>query len=804
MRQNTIHNIMVLIFLVVFTGIPSLTYSQGGFRFAHKQYERMKYAHAIEQYEKALKYQEPTQVVYRNLANSYYNVGDMKNAARVYKMFFNDATGAAEKDEQAVFEYAQTLAQNGRYDDAAIWFEKYHKLTGHRDERGTEFMNAYKENIHKFYEDSTLYSVKHLNINSAQSDFGPVLYGDGIVFCSARKMEHGVRRVHSWNNSAFLDLYYIDTLKLNEFEYDTDMTPEDSSHEIYSYSHANQKLHSDETHYTSNDSYTVGYHAHVYKGEKTTENPQTPTPFSSAINSKFHDGPATFSKDQQMIIFTRNNYNKGFSKKDDENVNRLKLYISHKKEDSTEWGKVTEYPYNSNEYSCGHPSLSADGLVLYFASDKPGGQGGSDLYKSYFRNGKWTKPVNLGKEINTEGNELFPFIDENNVLYFASNGHPGLGGLDLFKFEDGKLTHLNYPISSKKDDFGICVWDNGRKGFLSSNRDFGGYDDDIYMFTATKVLKLKGKVIDKITAKILPGSEVKLKDNTGQVIASAIADSLGRYQMELDYDKKYLVTGSRKRYFDSTETVSTFNIDGKEVEQDIFLWNKVDVALVGLVTDRETGKPLDSVKVVIKDKNTQKEIFTVQTLKDGKFREMLEELKLKDSISFNINLSREKYLTKNVAFNTMVSDTVVNLHNKLDLIMDKVELGTDIGELFDLQPIYFELGKWDITDNASKELDKMVEVMKENQGIIIELGAHTDCRASASYNMTLSDKRAKASADYIISNGIDKSRIYGKGYGESKLKNKCECEGSKVVPCTEEEHALNRRTEFVIVKTQGL
>lgn len=794
---------LIYIILSILVLSTNVSFGQGNFRFAHKQYERMKYAHAIEQYERALNYEEPNQIVLRNLANSYYNVGDMKNAERVYTQFFTDTSGSAENEDKAIWEYAQSLAQNGHYQKAAVWFEKYDKLVGNNDSRGAAIAKTYNDGIHTFLKDSLLYAVKKLNFNSSQSDFGPAFYGNGIVFCSARNMEHGVRRVHSWNNAAFLDMYYVDTAAFNNWAYKTDLSAEDSTHNMYSYKHANERLHSDETHYTSNDSYTVGYHAHIYKERKEIDEEAQAQPFSAALNTKFHDGPATFNKGQDMIIFTRNNYNKGSKGKDDTNVNRLKLFIGSKDEKGN-WGDIQEFPFNSDEYSVGHPALSDDGTVLYFASDMPGGYGGSDIYKSLYNDGKWGKPVNLGKTINTAGNELFPYIDKANVLYFSSNGHPGLGGLDLFKFEKEKLIHLNYPISSKKDDFGIVVWDNGRKGYISSNRAFGGHDDDIYMFTATKVIKLEGKVFDKITHKLIPGSIISLKDTNGTVLASTVADSVGFYQLEVDFDQYYKVTGSRRNYFDSTEQVTTYNVIEEVVKQDLFLWNKLDVALVGLVTERESGTPLDSVHVIIRDKKTNKELFSMHTLKDGVFREMLEELRMKDSIAFNINLSKDKYLTKNVSFSTLVSDTVMNLHKKMDLVMDKIKVGTDIGKLLDLKPIYFDLGKWDIRPDAAQELDKMVEVMLENKAIAIELGAHTDCRAGSRYNLDLSDKRAKASAEYIISKGVEKTRIYGKGYGESKLINRCECEGGRTVPCSEDEHALNRRTEFVIVNVDGI
>lgn len=788
-----------LIYIILFSFFPIIGYSQGNFKLADREYDRMRYAHAIEQYEIALKYEEPNLQVYKKLANSYYRVGDMKNAQRVYELYLKDTLSVAYKDADGIFEYAQSLAQNGQYELATEWYKRYHTLNGHNDSRGMDHHVAYKNNINEFYKDSLLYTLSRLNINSPQSDFSPVFYDKGIVFCSSRKMENGVRRVHSYNNAAFLDLYYVDTTFVNDKAYTTSKAAESYQHKTYSYLHANNELHSDETHYSSNDSYTVGYHAHVFKKKFEDTRTFEPKPFSDVINTKFHEGPATFNKEQNMIVFTRNNYNNGVAKKGEGNVNRLKLFVATKNSDQ-KWEKVTEFPYNSADYSVGHPTFAPDGKSIIFASNMPGGQGGTDLYRSTINNGKWSKPENLGSEINTEGNELFPFIDEQGILYFSSNGHPGLGGLDLFKVENGKIKHLSYPISSKKDDFGILVWSKGKKGFFSSNRDFGGFDDDLYMFTSNKIMMLAGKVYDEFRKKILPNSKVVLRDSTGNVVGETTTDSSGAYVMEVERENSYLVKGSKSTFYDTTTSFNTIGYKENLIKQDLYLANNLNVMLRGLITDRETGRAIENVHVRVTEDKTGKDLIEVHTGSQGTFEKLMETLKLKDSLNLHIHLAREGYLAKSVPYNSTVLDTVIRLHERLDIAMDKVKIGTDIGEILNLKPIYFNLAKWDIRSDAATELDKVVEIMLENPNMVIELGSHTDCRSSKAYNQSLSDKRAKSSAAYIVSKGIDQSRIYGKGYGESKPINQCECEGKRVVPCTEEEHQLNRRTEFIIIK----
>lgn len=772
----------------------TFVFGQSKFGNAERHYKKMRYAHAIEAYEEAFKYKKPDADALEQLADSYFKIGDTKNAERVLRQYMSDST-LVNPDVNSLFQYGQTLAQNGKYEEAALVFEKYHNVkTLKEDSRGNDFHLAYKHNIDDFYRDSVLFDVFRLDINSPQSDFSPTFYDKGIVFSSARKMENGVRRVHAWNNAAFLDLYYVDTNAVNERVYSTHIGQEHANHKAYSYLGGNENLHSDETYRTSNDSKTLGYHAHVFKGDTNEYHSQDPKPFSKKINSNMHDGPATFSKDQNMIVFTRNN------KKSKDGVNKLALFYATKS-DSTDWGKVTAFPFNSKQYSTAHPAFSPDGLTLYFASDLPGGFGGMDLYKSSFNRNTWTKPVNLGPKINTEGNEVFPSVDEHGVLYFSSNGHPGLGGLDLFKFEDDKISHLNYPISSKKDDFGIIVWADGRKGYLSSNRNFGGFDDDLYFFRASKMMLLAGKTYDQRTKLIIKNARVVLNDETGLPIAETVSDSLGNYALQIEHEKLYKLTGTKRRYHDTTEIVKTSGVRGQTVTRDLYLWNKLDVALIGLVTDRETGKPLEDVHVRLADAKTGKDIYEMHTTNTGGFRNAVVDKRQNDTISIDVHLAKDKYLGKTVRFMAIVTDSgEIEMHQKLDLMMDKVKIGTDIGKILSLNPIYFDLGKWDIRPDASLELDKVIAVMIENPTIVIELGAHTDCRSSKKYNKDLSDKRAKASANYVISKGIEPARIYGKGYGESKLINGCACEGAVKSTCSEEEHQLNRRTEFVIVK----
>jgi outer membrane protein OmpA-like peptidoglycan-associated protein len=255
------------------------------------------------------------------------------------------------------------------------------------------------------------------------------------------------------------------------------------------------------------------------------------------------------------------------------------------------------------------------------------------------------------------------------------------------------------------------------------------------------------------------------------------------------------------KYIDARSQISVKDKNAKKNLELLIPMSLTDYKLIATVTDSKTKKYISGVSIKLFDVITDRSVFIDgKTDEQGSVSKMLSGKTIGDKIKFEITLKKEKYLSKTEYFEIVLGDEpIIQIPLKL-LEIDEVSVGTDIGKIIDINPIYFDLDKAIIRGDAAKELDKMVKVMQENPLIIVELGSHTDCRATAKYNLNLSDRRAKASAAYIISKGIDKKRIYGKGYGESKLINNCACEGSIASPCSEEEHQLNRRTEFRIVK----
>jgi outer membrane protein OmpA-like peptidoglycan-associated protein len=361
---------------------------------------------------------------------------------------------------------------------------------------------------------------------------------------------------------------------------------------------------------------------------------------------------------------------------------------------------------------------------------------------------------------------------------------------------------LGAPINSPSDDFGIVFYPEGNSGYYSSNFGNANNDDDIFAFTIVSPiimeLNIKGTITDNQTNKVIPDAKVTLKDETGTAIGEVLTDEFGNYSLMAEYDKEFNITCQKETYYDATpKSVSTkVDLGISEIIADLTLEKKSDILLIISVLNKKDSKPLDSVKIELLDNLTSKnDIF--RTSPKGEYILSLKDKKIGDNLNYAIRLSKNGYVTKNVKFNKSLTS-----HGdiKISEYLDKLEIGVDLGKLAKLNPIYFDMGKYNIRPDAAEELDKVVKFMKEYSTVVIELGAHTDCRGTANSNLVLSEKRAQASVAYLVSQGIEKDRLSGKGYGESNPVNQCECEGKKVVPCSEVEHQQNRRTEFIVVR----
>jgi outer membrane protein OmpA-like peptidoglycan-associated protein len=471
-----------------------------------------------------------------------------------------------------------------------------------------------------------------------------------------------------------------------------------------------------------------------------------------------------------------------------------------------------------------HCTVTPDGQQMYFVSDKPGGLGGRDIYRIVkLPNGDWSSPINLGPVINTPYDEDCPFIAiDNKTLYFSSNGQKSMGDFDIFvSVRDEKDVwtepfNLGYPINSTGDDVFFTTTADGQTGYLSSFRKNGFGEKDIYRIKSENLgiknlALLKGKIKTSDGSQIPESVIVTLKclnceDQREQVLSPRLRDGsfihglipCRDYEIGFKFD-----TLSKNIYSEKFSTDCTKNYQEiyKEVILDVNrkrIIPQLEYTLDGTVADKRTLQMLESSIVEFIDPKTNQIVETLKTDVNGFFAsKTLNDNVYGDTIMFQIKIAKEGYLTQTFELKEILG-TKTDIH--LSYLLEKPEIGIDLAKTLDLNPIYFDLDKSNIRPDARIELDKIVQIMNDNPTIEIELGSHTDCRATKAYNMSLSDRRAKSSAEYIQKRINDPKRIFGKGYGESKLVNDCECEDKQTTPCSEEQHQANRRTEFRIVK----
>jgi len=471
-------------------------------------------------------------------------------------------------------------------------------------------------------------------------------------------------------------------------------------------------------------------------------------------------------------------------------------------------------PFNSDNYSTGHPTLSPNGKTLYFVSDMPGGLGGTDIYSvTIHDDGSYGVPVNLGENINTEGKEMFPWIDNENNLYFSSNGHQGLGGLDVFAAlpnangQYSQVMNLGRPINSESDDFAFIVMPGKQSGFVSSNRKGGMGDDDIYGFTQIQTLKriltIEINVVELYSGKSINGALVKIfNKKTGALFGSAYTNNTGVVAFVVEPESDYVFEITNDNYYPEQVDISDVDIELKEdrIEKTVQLKKDPGFGIYAKICDAKSSLPLNDVKITILDLLSGERLGVFTTNSIGEIQQGILGKNLNDSLSYKIELVKEGYFPKTIYYSgKIVKAGLIDLSHELKNQLKLDSIVTDLADMVEINPINFDLNKFNIRPDAAIELDKIVVIMNTYPDMVVELGSHTDCRGSNQYNLNLSDKRAAASAAYIKTRITNPDRIYGKGYGESRLLNDCECEGSVKSDCTEEDHSKNRRTEFRVI-----
>lgn len=533
---------------------------------------------------------------------------------------------------EVYYRYAQMLKAEGNYDEANKQMQKFASLAPN-DTRAMSYNNN-PNYLSKLKSQRPLFDIKPSDISSDKSDFGGVLTNDNtIYFTSARNT---ARKSHGWNKEPYLDIYQA----------------------------------------TYNENGTISEATLV-----------------SGVNTKWHDGPVAVTADGNTMYYVSESFNENkFEKVKEKNVKYGRMYLYKATKNDGKWENAKALSLNSPEYSLRNPSISNDGKTLYFSSDMPGGLGGEDIWKVSVNGDEYGTPENLGDKINTGGNESFPFITEDNLLYFTSDSRQGFGGYDVFLADLTKGTeaiNVGEPVNSEKDDFSFSFNASKKVALFSSNRE--GVDN---IYLANPICGVNAIVIVKSaeTRKAIEGATINVVDPANNILATNTTNYVGQKIFEVACETEYSFKVSKEGYEDAV-FVSPASGNGSTLVEAY----------------------LEPIKPII----TEKEVI--------------------------------------------------------------------------LQPIFFEFNKSNITAQGAEELDKLVAVMNEYPEMVIFAKSHTDNRGKDKYNLNLSENRAKSTVQYIISKGIDKARISGQGFGESELLIQCD-------ECTEEEHAQNRRSEFLIIK----
>lgn len=594
---------------------------------ADKLYDRLEYVDAAKAYTKLVEKNKADGYVYKQLADSYYNVFNSKEAVTWYAKAVETT-----QDAETHFRYAQMLKAEGDVKGADAQMQKFAQMAP--NDARAKALKSNPNYLSQLKNQSKQYDIAKSDVSSDKADFGAVLTNNNEVFFSSAR--NTARKESGMDDQPYLDLYKA----------------------------------------TRNADGTLSQATEV-----------------AELNTKWHDGPAAITSDGNTMYYGSESFNESAYQKD--KAKKLKfgqIYLYKASKDGDKWAKGKALPFNSKEFSVRNPSISKDGKTLYFSSDMPGGLGGEDIWKVSVDGETYGTPENLGPNVNTEANESFPSIQDDNTLFFSSNGRQGFGGYDVFKQNTNtneKSSNLGEPVNTQKDDFAFSYNLQKNVGYFSSNRDG---NDDIFQAIAVCGVDATVVVKDAETGKLLSDASVTLVNNKGVEKGSQTSNDMGEVKFGIECEQIANFNGSRSGYENGTVSME---------------------------------KSPNGPKTIVLNLTPIKPIITE--------REVI------------------------------------------------------------LQPIFFEYNKSNITAQGAEELDKLVKVMNEYPNMIIDAKSHTDSRGADSYNLRLSDRRAKATVQYIISKGIAKNRITGSGMGETQPKVAC-------TECTEEQHAQNRRSEFLIIK----
>jgi outer membrane protein OmpA-like peptidoglycan-associated protein len=496
--------------------------------------------------------------------------------------------------------------------------------------------------------------------------------------------------------------------------------------------------------------------------------------FSDELKTSMHESNAVFTKDGKTIYFTRNNSKNGSKRKNEEKISNLQIFKAELV--NGKWTNIISLPFSSDNYSVEHPALSADEKVLYFASDMPGTLGSFDIYSVNINQGAFDTPKNLGPIINTDKREQFPFVSKDNKLYFSSDGHLGYGSLDVFVSEIqgkefGKPVNVGMPVNSNLDDFSFCYDSDTKEGYFASNRKGGKGSDDIYELKEIRELIVEdckqfitGIITDADTKLALENATVELQDSNNKQLNLITTNADGKFSFTVPCETSYTVLASKENYTSNSKSLTSGKIRNAN--------NDASMNLKSLEIIKQEEKLMAENKrkqeLILEEDNKKKEALAIIALKEA-------EKKAKEDKIAAAEVKKKEKLDQILA-------------QEKDVVKDKDRL------IIKTDPIYFDYNMWYIRKESKVVLGRVVELMKKYPGMEIEIGSHTDSRGNAKFNEDLSQKRASSTREFIIQSGINANRIVAKGYGESIPIIKCKMDDA----CSEEDHELNRRSEFVI------
>ncbi len=574
--------------------------------------------------------------------------------------------------------------------------------------------------------------------------------------------------------------------------------------------------------------------------------PASPHRFSLEINSSYHEGPSTFSRNGKEMLFTRNNMYKGVPRAGRDGKVGLKIYGA--KRGPIDWEGIYELPFNNDDYSCKHPTLSADGKTLYFASDMPGGQGGFDLYICERQGSTWSAPRNLGADVNTKKDEVYPFIHEAGTLFFSSNGRIGIGGFDIFflsKAEDGstEIVNMGSEFNSKSNDRGFVLYADGTRGLLCSDREGGRGKDDIYAFTIEKGIRkvrkptsrpVRFQITDANTGSPLRGASIRIlqpsaqggfvsknKKNVYELDLAPIQDQSNTLIFELKRrdaedlgapdDYSNAAGESRANLFPFRSYLVLVSLDGYGTSERLFTMEDGDDGTIkitlrdapachrasGIISTDVMGTRIANAQIRFTHKVSGQQA-SVRTNLNGQYDVCLPQVG-----DYVAKVEREGFKPETFQVQAAVSKIPFNevkLRATNPLGDDSQPLAGALrtGSIMVMDKIAFERGEQKLNQSAVRHLDALFDLMQRYPAMEIELLAHTDTRGEAKNNLILSEARAQNAKAYLVYRGIDAKRINAMGKGETEPRNKC----TDNVECSETEHAVNTRFE-VKVKRMG-